>query len=310
MEIKRLGATDLHVSRLGFGASSFGGAFGAVASAEAHRTVHTALELGINYFDVSPYYGETVAETVLGNILRDIPRDRYLLSTKAGRYGTADFDFSAARVTRSVDESLARLHCGHIDLLLCHDIEFGDLNQIVNETLPALRRVQEQGKIRAVGISGLPLAIFRRVLSQTELDAVLSYCHYTLFDTTLVSLFALVSEKKTGLINAAPLSMGLLTVRGAPDWHAAGPEIRAACARAAAHCRSRGADIAQIAMQFSAACPQMDVTLFGTPSADELRRNVAWAQTEPDAELLREVQAILQPVHNRTWASGRPENNG
>ena len=183
MDYRLLGKTGLRVSALSFGASSLGGVFRAVDEAEAVRTVFTAIDLGINLIDVSPYYGLTRAETVLGKALKDIPRDRYYLATKVGRYGDAEFDFSAARVTAGLDESLARLNVEYVDILQCHDVEFGSLDQVVNETLPALRKLQAQGKARFIGVTGLPLKIFSVVLDRAEVDTVLSYCHYSLNDT-------------------------------------------------------------------------------------------------------------------------------
>ena len=76
----------------------------------------------------------------------------------------------------------------YLDIMLCHDIEFVDMAQIVEETLPALRKIQQQGKVRFVGISGYPMKIFRYVLDRTDLDVILSYNHYTLQNTMLADL--------------------------------------------------------------------------------------------------------------------------
>jgi L-galactose dehydrogenase len=308
MRYRPLGKTGLQVSILGFGASPLGGVFGAIDEAEGIRAVHAAFDLGINFVDVSPYYGLTKAETVLGKALRQRPRDSYILATKVGRYGDAEFDFSAARVVRSAEESLRRLQVETIDLLQCHDIEFGALDQIVEETLPALRKVVEQGKARFLGITGLPLKIFPYVLERTEVDTVLSYCHYTLNDTSLETLLPTLEQKGVGILNAAPLAMGLLIERELPSWHPAPETLRAACAQAAAHCRSRGVDIARLALRFSLANPRIATTLVGMAGVAEVRQNVAWSEDTPDPALLSEVQALLAPVHNLTWPSGRPEN--
>jgi aryl-alcohol dehydrogenase-like predicted oxidoreductase len=309
MNYRPLGNTGLQVSALSYGASPLGSVFRPIDAAEGIRTVHTALDLGINFIDVSPYYGLTRAEEVLGKALVTIRRDRYLLATKVGRYGQEQFDFSAERVTASIDESLRRLQVEHVDLIQCHDIEFGSLDRVIQETLPALRKVHEQGKARFIGITGYPLAIFPRVLEQTPVDTVLSYCHYTLNDSSLAELLPYLQQKGVGIINASPLAMGLLTERGAPDWHPAPPPLKAACAQAAAHCRSRGVDIAQLALQFAVSNPAIATTLVGTASLENLRKNVAWSEQPPAPELLAEVQAILAPVHNMIWPSGRPENN-
>lgn len=309
MEYRDLGQTGLKVSVLSFGASSLGSVFRNINEAEGIRTVHTAIDLGINFIDVSPYYGLTKAETVLGKALKEIPRDAYYLATKLGRYGDAEFDFSASRVVTSVDDSLARLNIDHIDLIQCHDIEFGSLDQIVNETIPAMRKLQEQGKVQFIGITGLPLRIFRYVLDRTEVDTILSYCHHTLSDTSLKTLIPYLKEKQVGIINASPLGLGLLTNRGAPAWHPASDEIKETCARAAAHCRSKGVDIAQLAIQFALDNPDLSTTLVGTANPEHLRQNVEWLETPINYELLAEVQAILAPIRNETWLYGRPENN-
>jgi len=309
MEYRDLGQTGLKVSVLSFGASSLGSVFRNIDQAEGIRTVHTAIDLGINFIDVSPYYGLTKAETVLGKALKEIPRDAYYLATKLGRYGDTEFDFSASRVVTSVDDSLARLNIDHIDLIQCHDIEFGSLDQIVNETIPAMRKLQEQGKVQFIGITGLPLKIFRYVLDRTEVDTILSYCHHTLNDTSLKTLIPYLKEKQVGIINASPLGLGLLTNRGAPAWHPASDEIKETCARAAAHCRSKGVDIAQLAIQFALDNPDLSTTLVGTANPEHLRQNVESLETPINYELLAEVQAILAPIRNETWLYGRPENN-
>ncbi|HLK61592.1 MAG TPA: aldo/keto reductase [Chthonomonadaceae bacterium] len=309
MEYRVLGKTEMKVSALGFGASPLGGVFGEVEQAEATRTVHEAIDLGINFFDVAPFYGITKAETVLGRALQGVPRDRYMLATKVGRYGMSDFDFSAERTVPSVEESLQRLQVETIDLIQCHDIEFGSLDQIVEETLPALRTLQSQGKVRYVGITGLPLQIYPVILSQANVDTVLSYCHYTLYDTSLSTLLPYLQSQEVGIINASPLAMGLLTNSPPPDWHPAPETLRAACAMAAAICRSKGVDIAALALSFSLQNPSIATTLVGIPNREQLRRNVACVGAPPDAALLTEIQSLFAPVHNLTWPSGRPENN-
>jgi aryl-alcohol dehydrogenase-like predicted oxidoreductase len=309
MDYRTLGKTGLKVSALSFGASSLGSEFRQIDEQEGIRTVHKALDLGINFIDVAPYYGRTQAETVLGRALKGIPRDRYYLETKVGRYDTDRFDFSAARVTASVDESLARLGVDYVDIIQCHDIEFVDLDQIVHETLPALRELQGQGKVRFVGVTGLPLKVFRYVLDRAELDAILSYCHYSLNDTALLDLVPYLKKKGVGIINASPLSMRLLTNRGAPDWHPASEKVRRTCAKAAAFCREQGVDIAELALQFSVANPDIPTTLVGTANPAHIQEDVRCVEEPLDETLLAEVMAILEPIHNATWPSGRPENN-
>ncbi len=309
MQTRPLGSTGLELPILSYGASSLGREFRHVELPEALEAVHAALDCGLNYIDTSPYYGRGMSEVLLGIALQDVPRDSYLLSTKLGRYAARHFDFSAKRVEESVDVSLERLHTDHIDILFCHDIEFVDMQQIVDETLPALRRQQEQGKVRFVGISGYPMNIFRFILDQTDLDVVLSYNHYTLQNTMFVDLVPYLQSKDVGIINAAPFSARLLSNSPLPPWHKATPEVREVCRRASEHCTKNGSDIAKLALQFSIANPDMTTCVAGSANAGRVRQWAEWIKEPIDEQLLREVREILAPIHNWFYIEGRPENN-
>lgn len=309
MQTRKLGKTGLDVSILSFGASSLGSVFRETNEAEAIRTVHTAIDSGINYIDVSPYYGLTKAETVLGKAIKELPRDKFLLSTKVGRYGVDEFDFTKRRIESSIEESFARLNTDYIDILYLHDIEFVSSEIIIEEAIPALQRLKQQGKIRHYGICGLPMQLFETLLPQVEVDAIISYCHYSLNDTALLGLLPLLEQRGVGLVNASPLSMGLLSTRGTPEWHLASPELKAACKRAAELCASRGQDVAKLAVQYSTSNERIPTTLVSTANPDNIRNNAAWTEQPIDEELLRDVLELLAPVHDRTWVSGRPEYN-
>ncbi|KAK1418260.1 hypothetical protein QVD17_27403 [Tagetes erecta] len=312
LELRSLGNTGLKISSVGFGASPLGSVFGPVSDEEAIATVREAFRLGINFFDTSPYYGGTLSEKVLGKALKavGVPRNEYIVSTKCGRYKEG-FDFSAQRVTKSIDESLERLQMEYVDILQCHDIEFGSLDQIINETIPALQKLKEAGKIRFIGITGLPLGIFSYVLDRVPpdtVDVILSYCHYGINDTTLEDLLPYLNSKGVGVISASPLAMGLLTESGPPEWHPASPELKAACQTAAAFCKKKGKDISKLAMQYSLCNKDISTILVGMKSVEQVQHNVA-AATElakgvKDEETLAEVEEILKPVKNQTWPSG------
>lgn len=311
MNYRTLGKTGVKVSALAYGGSSLGSAFRSIDEAEGIRSVHVALDHGINLIDTAPYYGATTAETVLGKALKGLARDRYVLATKVARYGPdiPDFDFSAARVKRSVDESLARLGVDHVDFIQVHDMEFGDLEQIVNETIPALRDLQRAGKARFVGITCLPVKLFRLVMDRVPVDQIQSYCHYCLNDTALAELLPYFKAKGVGVFNSAPIAMRLLSDAGPPDWHPAPAELRAKCAEAAALCKQRGTDIGRLALQFAMANPDIHTHIVGTASPARVLQNIADAEAPFDEELLADVLRVLKPVHNLTWSSGRLENN-
>ncbi|KVI01865.1 L-galactose dehydrogenase [Cynara cardunculus var. scolymus] len=309
LELRSLGNTGLKLSCVGFGASPLGSVFGPVSDEEAIATVREAFRLGINFFDTSPYYGGTLSEKALGKALKavGVPREKYIVSTKCGRYKEG-FDFSAARVNKSIDESLERLQLEYVDILQCHDIEFGSLDQIINETIPALQKLKEAGKIRFIGITGLPLGIFSYVLDRVPLgtvDVILSYCHYSINDTTLEDLLPYLKSKGVGVISASPLAMGLLTESGPPEWHPASPELKAACQTAAAFCKKKGKDISKLAMQYSMSNKDISTVLVGMKSVEQVQVNVAAAtEVEKDEQTLAEVEEILKPVKNQTWPSG------
>jgi L-galactose dehydrogenase len=285
--------------------------FRATDDEEGIRTVRTALDLGINFLDTSPYYGLTKAESVLGRALQGVPRDSYYLATKVGQYADGVFDFSAARVARSLDESCSRLGVDYVDLLQCHDVEFADLDQIVNETLPAMVRQRESGRIGHIGITGLPLKVFRAVLDRVDagvVETVLSFCHYELNDTTLDSIIPYLRERQLGIINASPTGMGLLSERGAPAWHPAPPSMLEGSRRAVDYCKSIGVDITKLAVQFAVSHPAVATTLVGTASAANIRKNVAYLEEPIDFELMARVLEILKPIKDHNFTRGRPEN--
>jgi len=309
MERRPLGKTGLSLPVLSFGASSLGQEFRQVDVGEALRSVRVALDCGMDFIDTSPYYGRGMSEVLLGVALRDVPRDRYLLGTKLGRYAPQHFDFSARRVVESVDVSLERMKVDHLDVILCHDIEFVDMRQIVDETLPALRKIQKQGKVRFVGVSGYPMKMFRYVLDHTDLDVILSYNHYTLQNKMLAGLVPYLKGKGVGIMNAAPFSARLLTDAPLPPWHKATQKVRDVARQAAEHCRRRGSDIARLALQFSIRHPDLSTCVTGSASPQRIAEWARWAAEPVDEQLLREVLEILKPIHNWFYVEGRPENN-
>jgi aryl-alcohol dehydrogenase-like predicted oxidoreductase len=309
VEHRALGKTGLSLPVLSFGASSLGQEFRPVDLNEALKAVRVALDLGMNFIDTSPYYGRGMSEVLLGVALRGVPRDQYLLGTKLGRYDAAHFDFSAKRVVESVDVSLHRLGVDHLDICLCHDIEFVDMAQIVEETLPALRRVQQQGKVRFVGISGYPMKVFRYVLDRTPLDVILSYNQYTLQNRKLLSIVPYLQAKGVGIINAAPFGARLLTNAPLPAWHKASEAVKTACRRAAEQCAARGVDIAQLAVQFSIRDRDIATCVVGSANPENVRKWAAWASQPIDEQLLAQVEQTLAPVMDQGHIEGLPENN-
>jgi L-galactose dehydrogenase len=309
MEYRQLGRTGLELSVLSYGTAPLGGAYGTTDPEECNRAVHLAIDEGINFFDSSPYYGATLSEQRLGHALEG-KRHNVILATKCGRYGLNDFDFNAKRILASVDESLSRLKTDYLDLFFAHDVEFGDFHQIVDETIPTLRRIQQQGKARFIGITGYPPNMLVRIAEQAPVDAILNYCHYNLLNAQLdeyLTPFAQVNG--IGLINASGLHMGILTESGGPDWHPAPAAVREAGKKIVAICRQHGKDIAEVAIRFCLDHPTASSTLVGMVTREEVKQNLEILELRSDPELLKEIHSAIGPALNIAWPSGKPENN-
>ena len=309
MKYKELGNTGLKISEIGYGASSLGGVFHSFDEGRGIDSVFAAIDAGINFIDVSPYYGHYKAETVLGKALNQIPRDKYYLSTKVGRYGEDGkntWDYSAERVTRSVYESMERLNIDFIDIINVHDVEFADLNQIVDETLPALVALKEKGVVGHVGITDLQLENLKWVIEHTPkgtVESVLNFCHYCLNDDKLVDFLDFFEENGVGVISASPFSMGLLTERGVPEWHPAPKALVEACVKAAEHCKVKGYPIEKLAMQFSIQNDRIASTLFSTTPPENLLKNIEYIKEPADEQLVKEVQEIIGDQKRVSWAN-------
>lgn len=312
MQYQEIGDTGMKVSALSFGASSLGGVFHQIKEEEAIEAVFAAIDGGMNFIDVSPYYGHYKAETVLGKALQQIDRKKYYLSTKVGRYGkdgVNTWDYSAKRAKESVYESLERLHIDHIDLINVHDIEFqaglpGGLQKVVDETLPALVELKQEGVVGHVGITDLQPENIKWVIEHVPagtVEATLCFCHYSLNDELLNDYFDFFEAHKVGIINASPLSMGLLSTRGVPDWHPAPKALVEACRKAVEYANSKGYPIEKLAIQYAVSNPRIATTLFSSANPDNVRKNIAYAEAPIDWQLVKEVQAIIGDQMRVRW---------
>ena len=309
MKFNEIGKTGMKVSALSFGASSLGSVFRSTRESEALDAVYAAIEGGMNFIDVSPYYGHYKAETVLGKALQNVPRDKYYLSTKVGRYGkdgVNTWDYSAKRAQESVYESMERLHIDYIDLINVHDVEFADLNQVVNETLPALVELREKGIVGHVGITDLQLENLKWVIEHVPagtVQSVLNFCHYCLCDDKIVDFLDFFEANNVGIISASPLSMGLLSQRGVPDWHPAPKPLVEACKKAADHCTAKGYPIEKLAMQFALSNDRIATTLFSSANPENVKKNLAYVEEPIDWQLVEEVREIIGDQQRVSWAN-------
>jgi L-galactose dehydrogenase len=309
MNYHKLGKTNLNVSVLGFGASPLGNVFDVADEKEGVRAVHYAIDQGINFFDVSPFYGLTLAEERLGRALAG-KRQEILLATKCGRYGLQDFDFSYNRILKSIDESLERLKTDYVDILQLHDIEFGDKNQVLNEAIPAVQKIKESGKARFIGITGLPVRYLAEIARQVELDTVLSWAHYNLLaDEINDELVPLSQEKGFGLMNAAPLMQRILSDAPLPDWHRSPQAVKDVQPKLLQLCESYGVRLSDVAIKYAVDHPDIATTIVGMWEVKHVEQNIKALDITIPADLMEAILKIVRPVKNQLWFEGKPENN-
>ena len=309
MQYRRLGKTELNVSVIGFGASPLGNVFDDCDESEGIRSVHCAIDLGINFFDVAPFYGLTLAETRLGDALKG-KRNDILLATKCGRYGLRDFDFSYQRILDSADESLRRLKTDYVDLMQLHDIEFGSKEQVLNEAVPALQKIKASGKARFVGITGLPVRYLAAIAREVEVDTVLSWAHYNLLqDEINAELVPLCQQKDMGLMNAAPLVQRILSDASIPAWHNAPVELQAIQVPLLECCKKYGVALSDVAIRYAIDHPYIASTIIGMCDQSNVKKNIGVLKFSIPEGLLAEINRLVAPVKNTTWFEGMPENN-
>jgi len=309
MEYRKLGKTNEQVSVLGFGASPLGNVFDICEEQEGINTVHHAINHGVNFFDVSPFYGITLAETRLGKALLGKRKDVFL-ATKCGRYDLRAFDFSAKRIMASIDESLQRLQTDYVDLFQLHDIEFVTKEQILNEAMPAIEKIKASGKARFIGISGLPVRYLATIAKEVELDTVLSWAHYNLLEDEINNeLVPLSKEKGFGLMNAAPLLQRILSDTTVPEWHNAPKEMIAVQPALLNICKKYGVRLSDVAMRFAMNHPNIATTIVGMNSLTNIQQNLSAVDFKIPAGILEEMAVVIAPIKNLMWFEGRPENN-
>ncbi|KAI1316210.1 hypothetical protein EDD11_010320 [Mortierella claussenii] len=279
----------LGVSPIVYGTAAFAQMYNPIKAHWPAEACKRAIDLGINAFDTSPYYGNS--EHVLGNALQSIanthPRSTYYLSTKVGRYGPkkAEFDYSKERVRASVEESMKRMHTDYLDIVFAHDVEFVSVDRAV-EAVGELFRLKAEGKIKYVGISGYPLPYLLALVPiiherlEQKLDILMTYCHYNLHNTLLADYIGHFRDLGIKTIwSASPVSMGLLRSNTpAPDWHPAPDRLRTAvqdCIQLVDK-NDPGKDLAEVAVKFAMKWQGAEGLVLGMSNASEVEQNIGW----------------------------------
>ena len=286
-----------------------GNVFDPVDESTALASAHLAIDQGINFFDVAPFYGLTLAETRLGKALKG-KRDTVTLASKCGRYGLEEFDFSRERIFSSIEDSLKRLQTDYLDLYQLHDIEFVDKSLITEVAIPALHEVKKSGKARFVGITGLPVRYLAQIAREVEIDTILSWGHYNLLEDEINDeLVPLSREKDLGLMNAAPLMQRILSDAELPEWHRSPDEVKALQPKLIELCKSYELDLSQVAMNFAMKHEGISTTIVGMCEPEIVEKNLAAIDLSIPEELMKSIEKLVAPYKNQMWFEGKPENN-
>lgn len=294
-----------------------GSMYETIGEENAIKTLVTAVKCGVNFIDTAPWYNRS--EDVIGKALKHIPRKAYYIATKVGRYSPDRefmFDFSKERVLQVFERSLRILGVDYVDLLMVHDLEYAEnIDQVIYETLPALRSLVEQGKVRFIGVTGYPLHLLKEVISKSpvKVDAVLSYSRNTLVDDELKNYIPYFQEKNMGILNAAAVSQGLLTPAGPQHWHAASLEIKEAAREASQYCQKRGVNIAKLAVYYSLQTEGIHCHLMGSTSDEILQLNLKTVTSSPSADDLKMIKEVRErfflPLKQKHWEGPEPEHH-
>lgn len=311
MKYNSFGKTGLRVSKISLGAGTLSKLYGDLGETEGAKAVRLALQKGINYVDTAPFYGQRRSEEILGQALKDVPRQAYYVATKVGRYEKEYdkmFDFSAKKTRESVEKSLKLLGVEYIDVVQIHDVEFAaDLNVIWNETLPTLEALRAEGKLKYIGVSAYPLDVLMKVISGApgRFNTVLCYCRNTLFDDSLNTFLPFFESSNLAVICAAGHAMGLLTNAGPQVWHPAHEQTKEVCWKASTYCKKQGVELGKLAMYHFIQLDGPATFLSGMQTEDLVNVNLDAfynGLTDNERHVLTHLnESVFPQIKNRQW---------
>jgi D-threo-aldose 1-dehydrogenase len=285
----QLGQTDLYLPQIGLGTAHLDSA---VPEAQAVETIQYALERGVNYFDTAPLYGRALVEKRLGLALAGVPRHQYLLSTKVGRLiqpsGRVVWDFSRAGVLRSIEQSLERLQCSTLDLLLIHDPD-EHYQQALGEAFPTLADLRRQGVVRAIGVGMNQWQMLADFARDADMDCFLLAGRYTLLDQSASRFMDLCREKKIGLLIGGVFNSGILAtgaIKGARyNYRKAPQKVREKTRQLTAVCQRFHVPLIAAALHFPLAHPATSSLLIGCTSPQMVQDSLDLLEMEIPAAL-------------------------
>ncbi|MDP9937462.1 D-threo-aldose 1-dehydrogenase [Paenarthrobacter nicotinovorans] len=306
-----MNSLDLHrLGRLGFGGAGIGNLYRAIPDGEALATVLAAWDAGVRYFDTAPHYGLGLSEQRLGAVLRDKPRDEFVISTKVGRLlepnpaGGRDsegfdvpattrrvWDFSEAGIRRSIEDSLERLGLSHVDIVYLHDPDVHDLHAGIKQGLPALEKLRSEGLVSAIGVGTNSAEAALECIEAADLDLVMLAGRYTLLEQPDVPLLERCRQRRTGVVSVGAYNSGLLARPEVPDdahynYGQAPPAVLERARALAALCRDFGVELPTAALQFPLRHPAVVNVTAGATSPEQMATN---------------AERMAQPVPEELW---------
>src|SRR5205085_7310722 len=323
-EKRRIGRTSLQVTVLGLGCATLGGTRIPMTRQAAEAIVHAAWDAGVRYVDAAPYYGFGQAERAVGDALRDMPRDEWVLSTKVGRllrpfpqvppepgrkhplpFGVA-YDYSYDGIMRSFEDSLQRLGLARIDILYVHDIgryQHGEAHPGLMRSLRdsgyrALENLKSAGAIKAIGIGVNEREVLLEAMECGEWDAFLLAGRYTLLEQApLEDLLPLCVARGTSIVVGGPLNSGILAGRDTWNYRTAPPEIVERVDAIRAVCDRHRVPLPAAALQFPLAHPAVAAIIPGPRNAEEFHANLKLLQHPIPPALWQELKQakLLHP---------------
>ncbi|MGF6835261.1 D-threo-aldose 1-dehydrogenase [Paenarthrobacter sp. TE4293] len=299
--------TPLHLGKLGFGGAGIGNLYRAIPDGEALAAVLAAWDAGIRYFDTAPHYGLGLSEQRLGAVLRDKPRDEFVISTKVGRLLEPDagggqdpegfdvpatsrrvWDFSEKGIRRSIEDSLERLGVDHVDIAYLHDPDVHDLQAGISQGLPALEKLRSEGVVTAIGVGINSAEAALECVEAADLDLVMLAGRYTLLEQPGVPLLERCVERRTGVVSVGAFNSGLLARPEVPDdahynYERAPQALVERARHLAAVCRDFGVELPTAALQFPLRHPAVVNVTVGARAPEQVATNAArMKETVPD----------------------------
>lgn len=295
--------TRPHLSRIGLGGAALAGLYEPVDESDAAATIRAALDSDLTYIDTAPHYGLGLSERRIGAVLRERPRESFVLSTKVGRLivpgpdGAPErrWDFSRSGIRRSLEESLTRLGLDRADIVYLHDPDDHE-DEVYAAAFPALAELRDEGLVLAIGAGMNQGAMLTRFVRRLDLDVVLCAGRYTLLDQSAGrDLLPACRERGVDVVIGGVYNSGLLAAPGPDarfDYAPAAPELVARARKMAQVCARYGVPLRAAAMQYPRRHEAVTSVLVGCRSAAEVADSIATARVVIPEQLWQELAVL------------------